>query len=415
MTKVVQIQSAFDSGGRSAIRLQKLFEQNGIQSKIICLHKHLPPLQNVEFLSLYKRLKAKFNLYVEHKITNKIPKKFGLYSISYLGTDLTKNKTVIEADVIYLHWINNGFLSLGNLKSLLKLGKPVVITMHDMWWITGGCHYSFECSKFTLDCKNCELFAKNKSLIDWPARSLKIKKQLYSEFKNLYFVSPSIWLSELAKKSVATSEKPIFYIPNALDPTYRKMDKASARHLLNLPGTAKIICFSAYNIISPYKGWNYFLKALQVYFEKYERKNVFVLVMGSGHEELNKDEIPFPFKFLGFLQDTQAAATVYSAADVFVVSSLADNLPTTIQESLSCGTPVVGFNKGGIPDMIKHKTNGYLAEYLQSDDIADGINFCIENNLVGAIKPQFYSSFTFQKHQELISLGLNESTKTNND
>ncbi len=105
---------------------------------------------------------------------------------------------------------------------------------------------------------------------------------------------------------------------------------------------------------------------------------------------------------MGFLQDEYSTALVYNAADVFIVPSLADNLPTTVQESLSCGTPVVGFEVGGIPDMISHKKNGYLAKYKDSGDIAEGIKFCINNRIKGYRLPDFEPSVIVQKHLELF-------------
>ncbi len=86
---------------------------------------------------------------------------------------------------------------------------------------------------------------------------------------------------------------------------------------------------------------------------------------------------------MGSLKDEYSTALVYNAADVFIAPSLADNLPYTIFEALSCGTPVVAFNTGGIPDMVQHKSNGYLARYKDAGDIVEGIKFVLSNNIKG--------------------------------
>ena len=66
----------------------------------------------------------------------------------------------------------------------------------------------------------------------------------------------------------------------------------------------------------------------------------------------------------------------YSCADLFVIPSLEDNLPNTIMESMACGTPCVGFEIGGIPEMIDHRVNGYVANYKDAGDLANV--FCLE-------------------------------------
>jgi glycosyltransferase involved in cell wall biosynthesis len=115
-----------------------------------------------------------------------------------------------------------------------------------------------------------------------------------------------------------------------------------------------------------------------------------------------EDAIPFKTKFLGFLKDEYSMMLVYNATDVFVVPSIADNQPTTVMESMCCGTPVVGFNVGGIPDMIKHKENGDLAKYRDTDDLAEGIKFCLKSRLKGYMLSNFTPDVTIKKHLELF-------------
>jgi glycosyltransferase involved in cell wall biosynthesis len=106
---------------------------------------------------------------------------------------------------------------------------------------------------------------------------------------------------------------------------------------------------------------------------------------------------------MGYLGDEYSTMIVYNAADVFIVPSLADNQPTTVQESLCCGTPVVGFDVGGIPDMINHKENGYLAKYKDAEDVCNGVKYCLQYSLKGYMLPDFAPEVTIKKHLELIS------------
>ena len=105
---------------------------------------------------------------------------------------------------------------------------------------------------------------------------------------------------------------------------------------------------------------------------------------------------------MGYLKDEYSTALVYNAADIFIAPSLAEAFGYVVMEALSCGTPVVGFNVGGIPDMISHKQNGYLAEYKSAEDIAAGIQFCLENNIKGSLLPDLDPALTIQRHVDLF-------------
>ena len=309
---------------------------------------------------------------------------------------------VKNADYIYIHWALGGFLNLANIEQLAKLGKPVIFFMHDMWTITGGCHHSFACEKYKSGCYNCQIFPKNKKN-DLSSKGFKKKLKLYSKYNNLYFISPSKWLYDCAKQSALTKDKPIFHIPNILDNTFFKpFDKKTAKQILNLNPNEIVIAFGAISIDSPYKGWYYLIKALKILSQEQDFKNISILIFGNGFKKEIAAEIPFKTRFTGHLSDEYSTVLVYNAADVFIAPSLADNLPTTILESLSCGTPVVGFNVGGIPDMIKHKENGYLAKYKDANDISEGIKFCLENKIKGYSLPDFGQNFIMNKHFELF-------------
>ena len=179
------------------------------------------------------------------------------------------------------------------------------------------------------------------------------------------------------------------------------MDKAAARQVLNIDADETVITFGAVTVNSPYKGWVYLLKALELLKQDNSLSNVTVLIFGSGYNKEIAEVLPFKTRFMGFLSDEYSISLVYNASDVFVVPSVADNLPTTVLESLSCGTPVVGFNVGGIPDMISHRENGYLANYKDAADITKGILYCINNGVKGAILPEFQPEVIVQKHLEL--------------
>jgi len=402
MKKVVQIQYYMGASGRGALLLQNAFSKVNVVSDIVSLQ---PGIQNsnIKYLGKIPRLISRIDDKIQAYLTRKSNKQLGSFSYPVLGTNVTRLNEVKNADIIYIHWAWKGLLNFRSLKQIARLNKPVIIFMHDMWNITGGCHHSFACEKYkTVGCNNCPMFpAEIKN--DLAFKEFKKKLQLYSKYHNLYFVSPSRWLYSCTKESLLTKDKPAFCIPNIINTAlYRPVGKTKARQSLNIDINEAVIAFGAVSVNSPYKGWAYLQKALELLQEDNSIKNISVLIFGSSYSKEIAETIPFKTKFMGYLDDEYSISLVYNAADVFIVPSLADNLPTTVLESLSCGTPVVGFNIGGIPDMIRHKENGYLAKYKDAEDVCEGIKFCLHNNLKGYMLPDFEPELIVKKHLELF-------------
>lgn len=302
------------------------------------------------------------------------------FHLAWIGKNMTKDKLIGEADVINLHWITGGFLSIKNISKLARLNKPIVWTLHDMWAFTGGCHYSEDCDKYVDQCGSCtQLNSTRKN--DITRRIWKKKKRVYRDL-NLTVVTPSKWLAECAKKSSLLSDFNIETIPNALDTgIFKPVDKLLARDVLNLPKNKKIILFGAMGATTnKLKGFKYLKKAIQALIKRevFNRKQLCLGIFGRSHSKDLKN-FPFEVRFLGKLRDDFSLMLSYNAADVFAIPSLQDNLPNTVMESISCRTPVVGFNVGGISDMINHKKNGYLAEYKDPQSLAEGIAWVLED------------------------------------
>ena len=406
--KIVQLQFSKESAGSSAIRLHKAFLQEGINSTLLSLKHDTVTDEHINYLSYFALRKAKLEYKLKSICNKKYEIKYGHFSYPFLGTDVSNHKMVKAADIIYLHWVLGGFLNFKNLENIFKLNKPVIIIMHDMWYLTGGCHYSFHCSKYEIGCNHCQILNSNKKN-DLSFRGFYKKQNLFNKYNNLNFVSPSKWLFECSKKSILIKEKPIYYIPNALDSNlYKPINKKSARDILNIDQKDTVIAFGASNINSPYKGWKYLQKALALLQKDENFKNITILIFGSGNDITISSSIPFKCKFLGYLEDDYSVMLAYNSADVFVAPSLADNQPTTVMESLSSGTSVVAFNIGGLSDMIKHKENGYLAKYLDCEDLANGIKFCIQYKIIGKILSGFEIKQVISKHIELINVIKNK-------
>lgn len=403
MKKIVHIQYSVESAGRAALRLQNAFSTVGVDSTIVSLHRTPDVTSGIRYMGFKQKLVARIDDKIQEFLTRKIDPLMGSFSYPVLGSNLARIDEVRHADIIYIHWALKGFLNFRSIRQIARLNKPVIFFMHDMWNITGGCHHSFTCERYkTTGCNNCPMFVlpeKN----DLSAREFKKKLRLYSKYNNLYFVAPSRWLHNCSKESLLTKNKPLFYIPNIFDSSlFKPADKAATKRLLNIDTNETVIAFGAVTVNSPYKGWKYLLTALDILSRDKSLANITVLIFGSGYNKEIEEAIPFKTRFMGYLKEEYSVSLVYNAANVFVVPSLADNLPTTVQESLSCGTPVVGFEVGGIPDMIKHKQNGYLARYKDAADIAEGIRYCIGNQVKGQVLPAFDRNAVLKMHLELF-------------
>ena len=374
--KIIHISTSDSSGGAAlaANRLNKAFNSLNEESRMLVLK------QNTTNNTIIPVAKNKYYVDLRVKITEWI-KRFIFkpnYTISlgWIGYNLHKLKPIQEADIIYIHWTGFGYLSIKDIANILNLGKPTFIFMHDMWFITGGCHHSFECNLYKKYCSKCPRLGNNifNSIVSF---TFNLKKKYLTRYQNLQIITPSIWLSNCVKESALFNSHNISVIPNPIDTElFKPLEKGIARQILNLPLDKKIILFGANGGKSDkYKGWNYLVSAIS----KLEIKDLIIVIFGGDICNEEKRELKYPIYSLGYLHDEYSTILAYNSADVFVIPSLAENFPNTILESLSCGTPGAGFNVGGIPDLIRHKQNGYLAKYMNTKDLADGINWILEN------------------------------------
>lgn len=294
--------------------------------------------------------------------------------IANAGTDVTSLPEFTQADIIHLHWINQGMLSLRDISNVLKSGKPVVWTMHDMWPCTGICHHARTCVGYQNDCGNCQYLNGKGSKHDLSYRVYRKKKRLLAGHR-ITFVTPSRWLQEQAGKSSLLRGQDIVCIPNPINTnTFRPLDKKAARADTGLPQDMQLLLFGSVKITDKRKGIDYMIEACRLLAQEHPelKETLGVIVIGS-HSEQMENLLPFRVFAQDFVTDSRKLVGIYNAADIYVTPSLEENLPNTIMEAMACGVPCVGFNVGGIPEMIDHLHNGYIAQYKSAADFANGI------------------------------------------
>ena len=241
--------------------------------------------------------------------------------------------------------------------------------------------------------------------MDFAASGFRRKQRFFERYDNLYFVAPSKWLYDCARQSALLRDKPVFHIPNVLDQDkFKPFDKSEAKKILNIDPEEKVIAFGAVSVDSPYKGWEYLKLALQRLSKRELPEKISVLVFGGSDNQVMAQAIPFKTRFIGRIADEYAMAVVYNAADVLAAPSIGDNLPYVVFEALACGTPVAAFRTGGIPDLVRHRQNGYLAGYKDAGDLADGMEYCLTDAVIGSVPPQFATAAIVEKHRELFEI-----------
>ena len=278
-------------------------------------------------------------------------------------TDLPEFRS---ADVIHLHWINQGMLSLEEVRRIVASDKKVVWTMHDMWPFTGICHHAPAAPA-----------TKHRAVIvpTWsPVHQTTFHASCSKETAGLRegkitFVACSRWLRSWRKRALTRGHE-VVDIPNPIDTeVYFPMDKAMLRDKMCLPRKKKIVLFAATKASDPRKGLEYLIQASHTLAQ--ERDDLFFLIAGTDSEGI-LNRLPLPARSMGYMP-SERMPELYSAADLYITPSLQENLPNTIMEAMACGTPCVGFRIGGIPEMIDHGVNGYVAEYRNGDDLARGV------------------------------------------
>jgi glycosyltransferase involved in cell wall biosynthesis len=287
-----------------------------------------------------------------------------------------------DTDLVVLHWIAGAFLKPSQLA---RIGKPLVWQLWDLWPFTGGCHYPGECVKLEVACGECPALG-SRSRFDLAALDFAARRRGYRDL-DLTIVAPSRWIADKARRSTLFGPRRIEHIASGVDlDVFRPRDRKLARDILGLPQDRRIVLFGAFSAQSDRrKGYHLLPEALAQLGKPGVgsptdpgaadpgANDVVLAVFGGSRHPSGGAEPPLPTLHLGRFEDDVALALIYAAADVLVAPYLEDNLPFVILEALACGTPVVAFAAGGIPDAVVHQVNGYLAANGDAAELGRGI------------------------------------------
>lgn len=382
-----------------AVRLSKALNQKEVDTQLIAkespidgVYLHKPNFIDRVFT---RRLR---NYVLKYFFLNQYPQKKALPWSTLLMAENPLKKIDKSINIVHLDWIANNFVDLNKLKSIKV---PIVWTFHDVWPLTGGCHCNLNCDKWVSGCGGCPQLCSS-NINDISHYFWKKKERILNNIKNLTIIAPSKWLTNMVYKSTFFKNAKVVNIPNAFDVNlFKNNEKNIAKTSFGIPSNKKVILFGANSFIkATYKGLDLLLEALKIL--KNNREDEFHLLL-YGDSKIPEDfrGLNFEMTLAGRLDTEKQLVNVYNAADVFVGPSRQDNFPSTFLEASACAIPCVGFEVGGIPEIVEHKKSGYIAKQFDVNDLSEGICWCLENNSENALgikaREKAVNEYSFEK------------------
>lgn len=374
--KVVHFSFSDNRSGatRSALRLHHGLRSLGIDSKMLVKKKFSDDSSIIQAAATYEHPLSGIieNFYIQFQRTSLTNTCF---SLGYSGVSCEREKIVREADVLIFHWVAD-FLSPIEMNNLMRLKKPIVWVCHDMRAFTGGCHYTAGCRQFTKACKICPQLKEDPFSV--------VEANFYDQLElfqhtPITIVAPSNWMAEAARTSTIFREARIQTIPYGIEADiFKPSNKKEARHNLKLNEESFVILLACSNAEEKRKGLDYLealsyalLRKIPESLKNELSYKIQILFIGAKTNSL--PHLAFSTKHLDFIENDYQLQEAYGAADVLLCLSKEDNLPNTVLEAMACGTPIVGFDVGGIKDLVMHNKNGFLVPLANLEALAEAI------------------------------------------
>lgn len=401
--KVVLVNHSDTKGGASvaAVRLMYALRQAGVDARMLVMHKTLND-DNIALVSTRLARRASFLLEHAQIFARNGFSKENLFKVSIATTTLPvhRHPWVKQADVVVLHWVNQGMMSL---KEVRRIKAPVVWTMHDMWNLTGVCHHAGECIGYMRECGHCRLLNNGRDANDL-SRSTYLRKLYLYDHKPIYFVAVSNWLARRCAKSLLMKGRSLSVIPNAFPVAdFTGVPKLS-RKACGLPEDKRLIIMGAARLDDPIKGFDIAITALN----KVRDMPVAAVFFGDLRDKKVLDRLRLPYVWLGPVNSPSIIRDIYAHSDCVLSTSHYETLPTTIIEGMAAGCVPVTFGYGGQQDIVDHKQTGYIAIYRNADDVANGIRYAmsgaVDRDLMRrTVAERFAAESVAQKYIELFN------------
>jgi glycosyltransferase involved in cell wall biosynthesis len=311
------------------------------------------------------------------KLLNRFTRYSGLNYVNLFSSfDIPNHQFYQDADILNFHNLHAAYFNYLAISKLTRT-KPAIFTLHDMWSFTGHCSYSYDCDRWKIGCGKCPYPQTYPAIkLDNTHLEWKLKDWVYSK-SNLVIVTPSNWLTEQAKASML-NRFPIHHIPYGIDTnTYQPLDRELCKKVLGIPKNKRVLLFGADSLKNQRKGGDLLLKALQQLPQSLKSETI-LLTFGNGSESITS-KLGMQTINLGYVSSDRLKSMAFSAVDLFIFPTRADNLPLVLQESMACGTPMVSFEVGGVPDLVRHNITGYLAQSENVEDFCNGIVTLLED------------------------------------
>jgi glycosyltransferase involved in cell wall biosynthesis len=368
--------SAFDLAGgaaRAAYRIHQGLLGIDLDSQLVVQHKQST---DRTVMTAESKLLAKLRSTGDAYPLNFYRHRQQLFSPQWFPDNLLKSVDRFAPDILNLNWVCNGFVPV---EALAKFKQPLVWTLQDMWAFTGGCHYTLGCDRYMTSCGNCPQLQSGRETD--LSRAVWQRKATAWKNLNLNIVAPSEWMATCVKASSLFQNIQVEVIPFGLDTTvFKPIEARVARELLNLPQDKQLILFGAIDATGDTrKGFHLLQAALKQLSQTGWGDRLELVVFGSSKPDKPID-LGFPIHYLGKLQDDLSLRVAYAAADVMIAPSIEEAFGQTASESLACGTPVVVFANTGLEDIVDRQRNGYVADYCDTQDLARGIAWVLEDS-----------------------------------
>jgi glycosyltransferase involved in cell wall biosynthesis len=355
-------------GGGSMFRLHSSLRRAGFDSRILC------ELKTVD--SPYVEIKpgpTRLETFIK-KFTAGI----GLNDIHRISSwNLLKHPAAIEADIFNFHGMHSEFFSYLALPHITA-AKATVITLRDLWYLTGHCAFFLGCDRWKQGCGCCPGLryhpAVKRDATHW---EWKMKQWAYGRSR-LTLVALSNWVADQVRQGLL-ARFPLHVIPNGVDSeSLVPLDQEHCRYALGIPKGKKIIMTAATSLKSVQKGGDLMLRALQS-LPAALKSEILLLTVGRQGDRFAND-LDMDCIHLGYVDNVRLKAVAFSAADLFVFPSRAESFGQVAIESFACGTPVVSHRVGPIPEIIRHGETGFLAAAEHTDEMGQGITMLIEDD-----------------------------------